>query len=291
MCKSVARPIRYTSGPRAGSCGKNNGNRRAMSMSAICGWFAIDTSSPVEQIEAMTRALPCPDTAHTIHQAAPDRALAAASASFFLVCVLWFVCDGAPYFNAPDLRALAERDGIAAAIAEGYRRRGRECLAEIQGAFAIALLDTVAPRARLQRPRLREQRARWRRASRRRGRDRPPVCLRLSLFPHGAEPAHDPPRRGKAPAGAIRGLRERPARERLLLAHALRRRRRDEGAARRGISRTAARRCAPHACASPPQAGQLFERRHRQLDARGPRHRTHGHARRNLFDRFRCAGL
>src|SRR3569833_3633436 len=149
MCKSVARPIRYTSGPRAGSCGKNNGNRRAMSMSAICGWFAIDTSSPVEQIEAMTRALPCPDTAHTIHQAAPDRALAAASASFFLVRALWFACEGAPYFYAPDLRVLAERDGIAAAIAEGYRRRGRECLAEIQGAFAIALLDTVAPRALL----------------------------------------------------------------------------------------------------------------------------------------------
>src|SRR3569833_101234 len=149
MCKSVARPIRYTSGPRAGSCGKNNGNRRAMSMSAICGWFAIDTSSPVEQIEAMTRALPCPDTAHTIPQAAPDRALAAASASFFHARALWIACEGAPYFNAPALRALAERDGIAAAIAEGYRRRGRECLAEIQGAFAIALLDTVAQRALL----------------------------------------------------------------------------------------------------------------------------------------------
>src|SRR3569832_822793 len=149
MCKSVARPIRYTSGPRAGSCGKNNGNRRAMSMSAICGWFAIDTSSPVEQIEAMPRALPCPDAAHTIHQAATDRALAAASASFFHDRALCLACEGAPYFNAPDLRALAERDGIAAAIAEGYRRRGRECLAEIQGAFAIALLDTVAQRALL----------------------------------------------------------------------------------------------------------------------------------------------
>src|SRR3569832_456734 len=113
-----------------------------MSMSAICGWFAIDTSSPVEQIEAMTRALPCPDTAHTIHQAAPDRALAAASASFFHARALWIACEGAPYFNAPDLRALAERDGIAAANAEGYRRRGRECLAEIQGAFANTQHDT-----------------------------------------------------------------------------------------------------------------------------------------------------
>lgn len=120
-----------------------------MSMSAICGWFAIDTSSPVEQIEAMTRALPCPDTAHTIHQAGPDRALATTSASFFHDRALWIACEGAPYFNAPDLRALAERDGIAAAIAEGYRRRGRECLSEIHGAFALALIDSVAQRALL----------------------------------------------------------------------------------------------------------------------------------------------
>src|SRR3569832_673504 len=120
MCKSVARPIRYTSGPRAGSCGKNNGNRRAMSMSAICGWFAIDTSSPVEQIEAMTRALPCPDTAHTIHQAAPDRALAAASASFFHDRALLIACEGAPYFNAPDLRTQTKHNNNTATNAEGY---------------------------------------------------------------------------------------------------------------------------------------------------------------------------
>src|SRR3569832_493898 len=108
MCKSVARPICFSCGLCVGSCGLYNGNRRAMSMSAISGWFAIDTSSLVEQIEAMTRALPCPDTAHTIHQAAPDRALAAASASFFHDRALWIACEGAPYFNAPDLRALAE---------------------------------------------------------------------------------------------------------------------------------------------------------------------------------------
>src|SRR5262249_5222776 len=54
---------------------------------------------------------------------------------------------GRPRFTDADLSALAQHQGIAHALAEGYARKGADVLPLLSGRFALALLDAPAGEA------------------------------------------------------------------------------------------------------------------------------------------------
>jgi len=47
---------------------------------------------------------------------------------------------GAPYFSDPELSASVEENGVAAAVAQGFRKRGPAFLESVRGGFALAVI-------------------------------------------------------------------------------------------------------------------------------------------------------
>ena len=116
-------------------------------MSGICGWFAPSlTASPSEQIEAMAQTLGSPLTGQIMLRSTSNHALAAISShnesgALYQDNALWIACEGTPYFNESGLMKIAADQGPAAALADSYRRKGRHCLQDINGAFSVAIYD------------------------------------------------------------------------------------------------------------------------------------------------------
>ena len=115
-------------------------------MAGICGWFGAGPTIATASIEAMSRALCTPLTGDVICRTAANCALAVVpphweSDRLYQSQTLWVACQGAAYFNDSSLRKLAADHGIAAAIADGYRRKDVACLEDIGGSFSIAIFD------------------------------------------------------------------------------------------------------------------------------------------------------
>ncbi|MDH3235869.1 MAG: asparagine synthase, partial [Alphaproteobacteria bacterium] len=87
------------------------------------------------------------------------RAVRSASASFGSVAAAGSDADvfqddkrlvavwGHARFIDADLAALAQRHGVAHALAQGYERRGPNVLTALSGAFALAVLDSCSGQA------------------------------------------------------------------------------------------------------------------------------------------------
>tara|TARA_R110002110_G_scaffold91264_1_gene237368 strand:+ start:18476 stop:20350 length:1875 start_codon:yes stop_codon:yes gene_type:complete len=56
---------------------------------------------------------------------------------------------GHPHWHDSNLSNLAARNGHAAALSEAYHEHGTDCLEQLQGAFAIAIIDPVSRRVML----------------------------------------------------------------------------------------------------------------------------------------------
>ncbi len=114
-------------------------------MSGICGWFRGNRTGSVnpQTIETMAVALGRRDGA-PVHSASADFGAVAATgrdADVFhddrRIVSVW----GRARFGDPDLAAIAQREGIARALAQGYARKGTDILKALSGTFAIAILD------------------------------------------------------------------------------------------------------------------------------------------------------
>ena len=109
-------------------------------MSGICGWFSTTGTAvpPANIIAAMARTLHSPLAGQTAQYASVDYGLAAATlrregGAVFRDDDLLVGFEGTPYFDDTALRNLAAGQGVAAAIAENYKRRGTACLTDIHG--------------------------------------------------------------------------------------------------------------------------------------------------------------
>ena len=114
-------------------------------MSGICGWFRGNSAGSVnpQTIETMAVALGRRDGV-PVHGASADFGAVAAmgrDADIFhddrRIVSVW----GRARFGDPDLTAIAQREGVARALAQGYARKGTDILKALSGTFAIAILD------------------------------------------------------------------------------------------------------------------------------------------------------
>ncbi|TMG82402.1 MAG: hypothetical protein E6H78_14780, partial [Betaproteobacteria bacterium] len=117
-------------------------------MSGLCGWINV----PAEDGEALA-------TADSMRRALRDRDAEAPRPMIAVGCALAVepgirpvslhqsdallaAIEGRVRWRSSDLGALARESGDAAALAEAYRRHGTNCLQEISGPFAVAVVDT-----------------------------------------------------------------------------------------------------------------------------------------------------
>ncbi|MDH3314165.1 MAG: asparagine synthase C-terminal domain-containing protein [Betaproteobacteria bacterium] len=114
-------------------------------MSGLCGWFDPKRSGPADPqvIEAMAAPLNRFDGSAVRSASAGFGAVAAAGTDLDIfqddhqLVAVW----GRARFSDADLGALAQRDGMARAIAQGYARKGADVLTALAGTFALAILD------------------------------------------------------------------------------------------------------------------------------------------------------
>jgi asparagine synthase (glutamine-hydrolysing) len=113
-------------------------------MSGLCGWFDHDRGGAAGPPIIAAMAVPLNrfdgSTVRSASTAFGAIAAAGGNASVFqdeerLVAV-W----GQARFADADLATLAERDGVANALAQGYARKGTGVLTALSGAFALAIL-------------------------------------------------------------------------------------------------------------------------------------------------------
>ena len=114
-------------------------------MSGLCGWFAAARSGAVgpDAIAAMAAALNRFDGKPVRSASAGFGAVAASGgANVFYddsqIVAVW----GHAGFADAVLAALAQRHGIARALAQGYARMGTDVLTALAGHFALAILDS-----------------------------------------------------------------------------------------------------------------------------------------------------
>ena len=116
-------------------------------MSGLCGWFDCERAGSVDPqvIATMAASLKRFDGS-TVRSATSEfgSVAAAAAGSGFDVfqndeqlVAVW----GRMHFADADLAALAQRHGVARALAQGYARKGTDVLAAMAGAFALAILN------------------------------------------------------------------------------------------------------------------------------------------------------
>jgi asparagine synthase (glutamine-hydrolysing) len=114
-------------------------------VSGICGWFDRDggESSGAPLIKAMAAPLVRFDQS-AVHSASDTFGAVAVAGRDSDICqdgkrlaAVW----GKAHFAEAELAELAERHGVARALALGYERKGGDILAGISGACAVAVLD------------------------------------------------------------------------------------------------------------------------------------------------------
>src|SRR5215471_10484025 len=114
-------------------------------MSGICGWFRADEGRAAgpQVIAAMAAPLARFDRNPARSASAGFGAVAASGrdADVFQTGERLVAVWGKPRFARPELAALAERDGVAHALARGYDRDGAGALAWTSGAYAVAVLN------------------------------------------------------------------------------------------------------------------------------------------------------
>ena len=114
-------------------------------MSGLCGWFDRGRGAPVDPqiIAAMAATLHRFDGSTVRSSAAGFGAVAATGggADVFQDGERLVAVWGNARFTDKDLAGLAERDGVARALAQGYARRGSGVLTALSGACALAVLD------------------------------------------------------------------------------------------------------------------------------------------------------
>jgi asparagine synthase (glutamine-hydrolysing) len=114
-------------------------------MSGICGWFDHERSGATDPqvIAAMAAPLIRFDGSAVRAASAAFGAVATAGSDSEVfqdgerLVAVW----GKARFADADLAALAGREGVARALAEGYERKGSGVLTSIEGAFALAVLN------------------------------------------------------------------------------------------------------------------------------------------------------
>jgi len=114
-------------------------------MTGLCGWFDRDRGqSPGPQVIAAMAAHLDRFDGSTVQRASTDfGAVAAAGGSTSVfqdderLVAVW----GHARFADAELAALAQRHGVARALAQGYSRKGADVLTALSGAFALAVLD------------------------------------------------------------------------------------------------------------------------------------------------------
>jgi asparagine synthase (glutamine-hydrolysing) len=116
-------------------------------MSGICGWIATpgDEGEARATLEAMRRGLRDGECEAPLPIISGACAVAAEPeirpASLHQNGALLAAVEGSIRWGSSELRALAAERGTAAALVEAYRRHGFDCLKEMAGPFAIAVLD------------------------------------------------------------------------------------------------------------------------------------------------------
>lgn len=114
-------------------------------MSGLCGWFCSDRGGPSgpEMIAKMAAALNRFDGSPVRSVTADFGAVAAAGINVDvfqnadqLVAVWGHAC-----LTDTELAELAQRSGIAHALAQGYARKGADIFAALSGSFALAILN------------------------------------------------------------------------------------------------------------------------------------------------------
>ena len=111
-------------------------------MSGLCGWFGTADSAP---IAAMAAAITRFDGSAVRSACADFGALAAAATGSGVdvfqddeqLVAVW----GHARFTDAELAELAQRHGIAHALAQGYARKRTDVFAALSGSFALAILD------------------------------------------------------------------------------------------------------------------------------------------------------
>src|SRR5258707_12718933 len=114
-------------------------------MSGLCGWFRGEGAgfAAPQAMAGMTGPLNRFDGSKVHSASTGFGAVAAAGGDASVVqdgerlVAVW----GQARFADADLAALAQREGTARALAQGYARQGRGVLKALEGAFAFAILD------------------------------------------------------------------------------------------------------------------------------------------------------
>jgi len=114
-------------------------------MSGLCGWFHPEHAGPASPQVIATMAAPLNRfDGSTVHSAAAgfgSVSAAGSDADVFQDDKRLVAVWGRMRFTDTELAALAQRHGIARALAQGYTSKGTDVLATLSGSFVLAILD------------------------------------------------------------------------------------------------------------------------------------------------------
>jgi asparagine synthase (glutamine-hydrolysing) len=114
-------------------------------MSGLCGWFRSERAGSVDPRVIATMAAPLNrfdgSAARSASTGFGAVTAAGANVSVFQEDERLVAVWGGARFADADLAALAQRHGVARAVAQGYARNGTGVLAALSGACALAVLD------------------------------------------------------------------------------------------------------------------------------------------------------
>ena len=119
-------------------------------MRGICGWIEGPSTrdESLEILSAMMETTGSCDlqdaTLHLNHTSAVSARPGVVPARVFAKGALTVAVEGRIHWTASELRTSPRRQGDAAAVAEAYLRHGDDCLGQMAGAFAVAIIDTAS---------------------------------------------------------------------------------------------------------------------------------------------------
>jgi asparagine synthase (glutamine-hydrolysing) len=122
-------------------------------MGGLCGWLGTidEGTNPSLALEAMATKLPDLPNETTFLQAQRVAGLAVKSTEsgswFGNERGQWFAIDGEPTWSDPALASFAQAHGNGRALAEAYLKYDLSLFTYIQGAFSLAIVDTIADKA------------------------------------------------------------------------------------------------------------------------------------------------